>query len=530
MPADVSTLLEGRYELRDRVGTGGFSEVWRAHDRVLERPVAIKLLDEKYARDPEALARFRSEAHNAGCLSHGNIARVYDFGEPGPPHPAYLVMELVDGPTLANVLQDGPLDPVRCMDVIAQAAAGLHQAHLRGLVHRDVKPANLLLSADAVKVADFGISHALDSAALTMTGVVIGSPGYVAPERAAGASATPSSDLYALGVVAYECLVGAPPFRGTGLEVALAHVNQPFPVLPEHVPAEVAAFVAKLTSKDPALRPPDAAAVAQKAGQLRDDLLAGLAESAHAPHEPGLHGREPGLSWRQPGLSCRQPGLSWRQPGLGWRRPARGTSEKPGVMPPRWRRRVGTTGRMVAAAAAAICLLVGLVLVSMLSSAATPSVASARHLPSRAHGSSELSRGDASGSSVVVHVRSLVGRPVAPVVRQLHGLGLATRVIRRPTAAQPPGKVVTVYPGGRRPLGSMITIVAAVRRPSAGQDARRTPASSGGPNCAGQPGPGERQGKDSGHGHGDGQCNGHGMDPGGRPAAQAGDGNSQNGG
>ena len=237
------------------------------------------------------------------------------------------------------------------MDVIAQAAAGLHQAHLRGLVHRDVKPANLLLSADAVKVADFGISHALDSAALTMTGVVIGSPGYVAPERAAGASATPSSDLYALGVVAYECLVGAPPFRGTGLEVALAHVNQPFPELPPHVPAEVAAFVAKLTSKDPALRPPDAAAVAQTAGQLRDDLLAvSQAWSAHGTYE---HSR---------------------------------------VMPPRWRRRVGTTGRVVVAAAAAACLLVGLVLVSMLSSAATPSVASARHLASRAHGSSELSR------------------------------------------------------------------------------------------------------------------------------------------
>ena len=244
MLADVSTLLGGRYELQDRVGAGGFSEVWRAHDRVLERPVAIKLLDDRNARDPEALARFRSEAHNAGCLSHGNIAQVYDFGEPEPPDPAYLVMELVDGPALAEVLASGPIDPARCMDIIAQAASGLHEAHMRGLVHRDVKPANLLLSPDAVKVADFGISHALDSASLTMTGVVMGSPGYVAPERASGASATPASDLYALGVVAYECLVGAPPFSGTGLEVALAHVNQPFPALPEYVPAGVATFVA----------------------------------------------------------------------------------------------------------------------------------------------------------------------------------------------------------------------------------------------------------------------------------------------
>jgi hypothetical protein len=185
---------------------------------------------------------------------------------------------------------------------------------------------------------------------------------------------------------------------------------------------------------------------------------------------------------------------------------------------------------MVVAAAAAACLLVGLVLVSMLSSAATPSVASARHLPSRAHGSSEVGRGDAGGSSVVVRVRSLVGKPVATVVRQLHELGLATRVIWRPTAAQPSGNVVTVYPGGRRPFGSMITIVAAAQRPPAGPGVHRTQASSGGPGCAaGQPGPGEHHGTDGGHGQGEGQCNGQDADPSGglAGAGKAGDGNTQ---
>jgi eukaryotic-like serine/threonine-protein kinase len=477
MPADVSTLLGGRYELQDRVGAGGFSEVWRAHDRVLDRPVAIKLLDEKYARDPEALARFRAEAHNAGCLSHGNIARVYDFGEPEPEHPAHLVMELVDGPALSDVLENGPIDPASCMDIIAQAASGLHEAHERGLVHRDVKPANLLLSADAVKVADFGISHAVDSAALTMTGVVIGSPGYVAPERAAGASATPASDLYALGVVAYECLVGAPPFAGTGLEVALAHVNQPFPRLPEQVPAPVAAFVEELTSKDPSRRPPDAATVARTACRLRDDLLA-----RHG--FVGAVGAEAAQGW--PELGAREPG--------------------PGPTAPT-RFRLGSTGKMVLAAAAAVCLLVSLVLMNMASSAATPTAASARHHSSHAHSSGGLGRGAAAISSVVVHSRALVGHRVGAVVDRLHRLGMTTRVIVRPIAGLPAGMVVAVYPGGRSTVGTLVTIVAAAAHRHDRQDARRPPASSVGPTCDSSSGA-ARHGPRPGHGKG--RCNGHG--------------------
>jgi serine/threonine-protein kinase len=469
MPADVSTLLGGRYELQDRVGAGGFSEVWRAHDRVLERPVAIKLLDDKYARDPEALARFRAEAHNAGCLSHGNIARVYDFGEPDPPFPAYLAMELVDGPALSDILERGPIDAAWCMDVIAQVAAGLHEAHQRGLVHRDVKPANLLVSGDVVKVADFGISHAVDSASLTMTGVVIGSPGYVAPERASGASATPASDLYALGVVAYECLVGAPPFSGTGLEVALAHVNQPFPELPDHVPAEVAAFVVQLTKKDPALRPADAAGVARTAARLRDALLAASATAAPAKAVPG-----PAAA-----MTARRPSL--------------------------------TTGRIGLAGAAAACLLVGLVLVSMLSSA--PTLPTASHRPTRTNDSSQLSRKAAAVSSVVVRSRSLAGLAVEMVVRQLHQLGLATRVVLRPTSAQPPGTVVAVYPAGRHRSGSQITIVAAVRPPRAGPPAHKQPAAhrmpgtSGGQRCEVGHGPGDHRGEGpEGSGPGSGRC------------------------
>ena len=463
MPADVSTLNGGRYELRDRIGTGGFSEVWRAHDQVLDRLVAIKLLDARYARDAEAIARFRAEAHNAGCLSHGNIARVYDFAEPDGQHPGFLVMELVEGPSLADVLAAGPLDPAASMDVVGQVAAGLHEAHRHGLVHRDVKPGNLLLAPGAVKVADFGISHAVDSVALTSTGIVMGSAGYLAPERAAGARATPSSDLYSLGVVAYECLTGEPPFSGTGLEVALAHVNQPFPELPAHVPAEVAAFVAQLTSKDPAMRPPDAAAVAAHAARLRD----GLAAAAAAPG-PGARGFGPvPAACRAPAApGARARDRAGREPGLGSRRL-----------------------RLVLAGAAAACLLVAIVLIGMLSSAAAPAAGVVRHRAG--HGADQLSPSPAAVTSVLVRGRSLVGQPVALVVGRLHDLGLATRVIWRPAALAPPGTVVDVYPRGSQRPGSMITVIGARQRKP------------GHAHAAGGPGHGQD------HGHGKGRKHGH---------------------
>ena len=151
-------LLGRRYALVERIGAGGFSEVWRATDIVLARPVAIKLL---HLGSAEALTRFRAEARHAGSLSHPGIAQVYDYGDADPPHPPFLVLELVDGPSLAGLLGGGPLDCTRVMDVVAQAAAGLHAAHRAGLVHRDIKPGNLLLSQDGlVKITDFGIAHA----------------------------------------------------------------------------------------------------------------------------------------------------------------------------------------------------------------------------------------------------------------------------------------------------------------------------------------------------------------------------------
>ncbi len=269
----AGTFLGDRYQLDQPIGSGGYSEVWRASDTVLSRSVAVKMLHPEYAQHADALARFQAEARLAGAMAHQNIARVYDYGEPEAEQP-FLVMELVEGPSLAQVLTGGPLGAARTMDVIAQAACGLQAAHAEGLIHRDIKPANLLLApGGTVKITDFGIAHAVGSAPLTLTGTLLGTPGYLAPERASGAQATPATDLYALGIVAYECLAGAPPFAGTPLDVTLAHRDRPLPPLRAGLPLEVVAFVMELAAKDPRWRPGSADEVARRAAHLRDDLI-----------------------------------------------------------------------------------------------------------------------------------------------------------------------------------------------------------------------------------------------------------------
>ena len=283
----AGNLLAGRYRLDEPIGRGGFSEVWRATDAVLLRPVAVKLLHPGRAQQPEALARFQAEARHAAALWHENIAHIYDYDEQAGGLQPYLVMELIDGPALAGVLAGGPLDAARSMDIVAQAAAGLQAAHATGMIHRDIKPGNLLLaSGGAVKITGFGISHVIGSVPVTVTAVVMGTAGYLAPERIAGAQAGPASDLYALGVVAYECLAGAPPFAGEPLDVACAHRGKPVPSLPASVPASVSALVMQLVAKDPAWRPGSAAEVAHRAGRLREDLRDGCSAGAGRTRYP----------------------------------------------------------------------------------------------------------------------------------------------------------------------------------------------------------------------------------------------------
>jgi serine/threonine protein kinase len=266
-------------------------EVWRATDTLLRRPVAVKLLRPELARDEDGLARFRSEARSAASVPHPCVAQVYDYSEDTPGGQPYLVMELVDGTSLDRLVEDGPLGAAFTMDIVAQAAQGLAAAHAVGLVHRDIKPQNLLVTRDGqVKITDFGIASAAGSAMATGTGVLVCTPAYLAPERAVGAAATPGADLYALGIVAYECLTGRLPFTGEPLAVMLAHRDEPLPPMPPSVPREAAALVAALTAKDPRARPASAAEVAAQAIRLHAVLTGPLAAKhgaeAQRPRRP----------------------------------------------------------------------------------------------------------------------------------------------------------------------------------------------------------------------------------------------------
>ncbi len=264
-----------RYRLDDRIATGGMGEVWRGTDTVLDRAVAVKLLKREHADDPVFRSRFETEAQHAAGLHHPGVAQVFDFGSGDATHAPFLVMELVDGRPLSALLAQGrPMDPVATATLLAGAADALGAAHARGIVHRDVKPANLLVTRErGLKITDFGIARAVDAVALTRTGEVLGTPQYLSPEQAEGRPATPASDVYALGAVAFECLAGRRPYVAeTPMATALAHLREPVPELPEGVPPALAAVVRRALAKDPRERYPDGAAFA-----------AALREAATAP-------------------------------------------------------------------------------------------------------------------------------------------------------------------------------------------------------------------------------------------------------
>ena len=268
----VRALLADRYRLDEQIAVGGTGQVWRATDTVLDRTVAVRTMGPEYVADDELVERFRAEARAASGLSHPGIASVYDFGE--APDGAWLVMELVDGEPLSTLLRrEGTLPADRVLDVVAQTAGALQAAHAGGVVHRDVKPGNLLVRPDGVvKVTDFGIASAAGAVPPTRTGQLVGTASYLSPEQAGGSGAGPGSDLYSLGVVAYEALAGVRPFPGDHpVAVVLAHLQQPPPPLPAGVPAAVAELVMALLSKDPADRPLSAAALADRATDLRQD-------------------------------------------------------------------------------------------------------------------------------------------------------------------------------------------------------------------------------------------------------------------
>jgi eukaryotic-like serine/threonine-protein kinase len=273
-------LLGGRYRLSGRIAVGGMGEVWRGTDELLDRPVAVKLLSAAHAGDEAFRARFRAEARYAASLSHPGIAQVFDFGETSdlPSGGSYLVMELVPGePLSALIARHGRLSAPATLGIVGQAADALDAAHQAGIVHRDIKPGNLLVTADGTtKITDFGIARALwasQEAHLTQTGIVMGTASYVSPEQATGGTITSASDIYSLGVVAYECLTGRPPFTAdTPIAIAVAHMHRPVPPLPADVPGPVADLVLAMLAKQPADRPESARWVADRARLLGGGL------------------------------------------------------------------------------------------------------------------------------------------------------------------------------------------------------------------------------------------------------------------
>ena len=283
-------VVGGRYTLRTHIASGGMADVWAGRDQVLRRDVAVKVMRPDVEHEKLFSLRFRDEAvHSAGLL-HANIATVFDYGEDDGL--AYLV-ELVDGQPLSAMLRErGPLPHAEARSIMGQAALALGVAHQARVVHRDVKPANIMIRRDGlVKLTDFGIARALDASGHTLHGELLGTPNYMSPEQVLGQAATVASDLYALGVVAHEMLSGQRPFdRETPIATAFSHVQDPPPPLPGDLPEDLALVVEDCLQKDPQKRPPHATAVALRLGLGDNEVMGrglGLVWSANDPGPGG---------------------------------------------------------------------------------------------------------------------------------------------------------------------------------------------------------------------------------------------------
>ncbi|MGY1653489.1 serine/threonine protein kinase [Geodermatophilus sp. SYSU D01119] len=498
MTAGVRT-LGGRYTLQSLLATGGMGQVWRGRDELLRRDVAVKVLRGEFSGDPTFRARFRAEAQHAAGLVHPHIATLFDYGEgsdgaDGEPV-AWLVMELVQGESLAGLLTRGPLDPPEAARLLRDAAAGLGAAHAAGVVHRDVKPGNVLVATDGtVKITDFGIARSSASAALTGTGQVIGTAQYMAPELVSGLPATPASDVYSLGLVGYQCLTGRLPFDGeTPMQVALMQVHASPAPLPEEVPAGLRAVVERALDKDPARRFADGAALraaldAVTSGGAPGAAAAGAAALARADTAV-LGGAVPPPATRvltPPPV----PSAAASPPVSPPVSPPASPSAPPAPEPRRRRLLVALVALL-----AALAVVVGVVLANAgdggTPAAPAPTTTSA----------------PAPDPTVAVAAADYVGRPVGEVQQELTALGL--QVTPRPvtTADVPDGQVITLDPVGALAPGTVVTVTHAVAPPPAPAPPTTAPTTE-----APSPAPGEEEdeGEDEGRGNGKGDENGNG--------------------
>ena len=291
----------GRYQLSSRVAIGGMGEVWQATDLVIGRVVAIKILKDEYLGDPGFLERFRAEARHAALVNHEGIANVFDYGE--EEGSAFLVMELVPGEALSAIIErERVLSTDRVLDIVAQTANALQAAHAAGLVHRDIKPGNLLITPDnRVKITDFGIARIADQVPLTATGQVMGTVQYLSPEQASGHSASPSTDIYSLGIVAYEALAGRRPFTGESqVAIAMAQINETPPELPVTISEPVRNLVYSSLAKKPADRPATAQHLARAAQSLRRGDVAAAVAAVPGIVGPGSLAATAGANYGNP--------------------------------------------------------------------------------------------------------------------------------------------------------------------------------------------------------------------------------------
>lgn len=455
--------LNHRYQLGDVVGSGGMGSVHRAIDVRLGRTVAIKLLKGGSPDDDTNRARMRSEAQLAASIRHPGVADVHDFDEDAETGATFIVMEFVDGHSLAELLRErGPLPLDQVMSVVQQVAEGLQAAHELGIVHRDLKPANIMLTpAGRTVLVDFGIARTDHSEPLTDTGSLVGTADYMSPEQAMGRVATPRSDLYSLGVVAFQCFTGTSPFRrDSPVATAMAQVHDPLPELGPEIPPRVVALIGALTSKDPEQRPASAAEVAREAAAIGASSSIDLpptfdmvAPASAAPVDvpPAVTDAPPRR--RRPWLLVAGLVLLLALAGLvGWQTLG---SEDP-VVP-------DVVGAPVDDASAEVEEAGLSPRTRLVDVAGHPEGQVVKQTPEPGTDAAEGDRVDLLVASGMVRVaaKDVVGRSYARAAASLEDLGL---VVKRSeaTSSQDVGEVVALDRSGRLPSGSTVTLTVAV--------------------------------------------------------------------
>jgi serine/threonine protein kinase len=466
----------GRYELSSRVAIGGMGEVWEATDLVIGRPVAIKILKDEYLGDPGFLERFRAEARHAALVNHEGIANVYDYGEEDGS--AFLVMELVPGEPLSSILErEHTLPPDRVLDIVSQTAMALQAAHAAGLVHRDIKPGNLLVTPDGrVKITDFGIARITDQVPLTATGQVMGTVQYLSPEQASGQPASPATDIYSLGIVAYEALAGQRPFTGESqVAIAMAQINEQPPDLPTRIPEPVRRLVMACIAKNPSDRPTTTALLARAAQALRRGDVLAAASAVPAVLPAGVaaptmamqtESATTVLPVQSPGFETTLLGVNPHGPNdartTAYGAQTAGVPTTTGMTPAdaeeNRRRRSPWTWPLIAL----ILVLLIVVLAWAIPRLSATNASSKTSAPLTTHSLAPSSHAPSQTSAATVSVTEsdYVGRPFQQVVSQLNNLGLNASASKGQTApsADQVGNVYHVSPTGNVPKGTSVTV------------------------------------------------------------------------